>query len=115
MEEAEFGGVEGFGGVGWVAGLVNAFPAEAVELFRLARNGRTHEALALYRWFMPLLHLDVQVKLVQYIKLANQMTGEGAEHVRRPRLPLVGEERARIEAIIRQGIATRPGAARRAA
>lgn len=104
-----------FGGVGWVAGLVNAFPAEAVELFRLARDGKVREALALYRWFMPLLHLDVQVKLVQYIKLANQITGEGAEHVRRPRLPLVGEERARIEAIVRQAIATRPGTARRAA
>jgi 4-hydroxy-tetrahydrodipicolinate synthase len=96
------------GAVGWVSGMVNSFPQEAVRLFALARAGRIEEARALYRWFMPLLHLDVDKKLVQYIKLANQMTGMGAEWVRAPRLPLVGEERARVEAIVRRAIETRP-------
>jgi 4-hydroxy-tetrahydrodipicolinate synthase len=97
-----------FGAVGWVAGLVNAFPEESVRLFRLAREGKVEEALALYRWFMPLLHLDVDAKLVQYIKLANQMTGLGSEWVRSPRLPLEGEERARVEAIVRAAMEARP-------
>ena len=97
-----------FGAVGWVSGLANSFPREAVQLFKLAKAGRTEEALALYRWFMPLLHLDVAVKLVQYIKLANQMTGEGAEWVRAPRLTLVGEERQRIMKIVQTAIDTRP-------
>jgi len=97
-----------FGAVGWVSGLANSFPREAVQLFRLAKAGRVNEALELYRWFMPLLHLDVATKLVQYIKLANQMTGEGSEWVRAPRLTLEGEERARISAIIQQAIDTRP-------
>ena len=97
-----------FGAVGWVSGLVNAFPKEAVALCRLGREGRVEEALALYRWFMPLLHLDVDKKLVQFIKLANQITGEGSEWVRRPRLTLIGEERERVTAVIEQAIATRP-------
>ncbi len=97
-----------FGAVGWVAGLVNAFPREAVMLYRLAVEGRVEEALALYRWFMPLLHLDVDKKLVQFIKLANQIAGEGAEWVRRPRMPLVGEERERVAAIVETAIANRP-------
>jgi 4-hydroxy-tetrahydrodipicolinate synthase len=97
-----------FGAVGWVSGLANSFPAEAVRLFRAAEGGRVEEALALYRWFMPLLHLDTAVKLVQYIKLCNQMTGMGSEWVRAPRLPLVGEERARIEALVRHALETRP-------
>jgi 4-hydroxy-tetrahydrodipicolinate synthase len=97
-----------FGAVGWVSGLANAFPREAVQLFRLAKANRTAEALELYRWFMPLLHLDVATKLVQYIKLANQMTGEGSEWVRAPRLTLEGDERARIGAIIQRAIDTRP-------
>lgn len=97
-----------FGAVGWVSGLANAFPREAVELYRLATAGRTQEALALYRWFMPLLHLDTHVKLVQYIKLANKMTGEGAEWVRAPRLTLVGDERAHVEGIVRRAIENRP-------
>jgi 4-hydroxy-tetrahydrodipicolinate synthase len=97
-----------FGAVGWVSGLANSFPHEAVQLFRLARTGRLEEALALYRWFMPLLHLDVATKLVQYIKLVNQLTGEGREWVRAPRLPLVGEERAKITAIVQQALDTRP-------
>ncbi|GAB0114908.1 dihydrodipicolinate synthase family protein [Acidisoma sp. C75] len=97
-----------FGAVGWVAGLANCFPHEAVALYRLARAGRVAEALALYRWFMPLLHLDTAVKLVQYIKLGNHLTGYGAEHVRRPRMTLVGAERARIEAIYARAMETRP-------
>ncbi|MCG8595564.1 MAG: dihydrodipicolinate synthase family protein [Kiloniellales bacterium] len=97
-----------FGAAGWVAGLVNAFPREAVALYRLAKEGRVEEAVALYRWFMPLLHLDVDKKLVQFIKLANQIAGEGAEWVRRPRLPLVGDERERIAAIVETAIAGRP-------
>ncbi len=97
-----------FGAVGWVAGLVNAFPREAVMLYRLAVEGRVEEALALYRWFMPLLHLDVDKKLVQFIKLANQIAGEGAEWVRRPRMPLIGAERERVAAIVETAIANRP-------
>ncbi|RIA56864.1 dihydrodipicolinate synthase family protein [Dichotomicrobium thermohalophilum] len=97
-----------FGAVGWVAGMANCFPHESVRLFKLAEAGKLDEALALYRWFMPLLHLDTDVKLVQYIKLANQMTGYGSEYVRPPRLTLIGEERARVEAIVRRAIETRP-------
>ena len=97
-----------FGAVGWVAGMANCFPEESVRLFKLAEAGKLDEALALYRWFMPLLHLDTDVKLVQYIKLANQMTGYGVEHVRPPRLPLIGAERAKVEAIVRRAIETRP-------
>jgi 4-hydroxy-tetrahydrodipicolinate synthase len=97
-----------FGAVGWVSGLANSFPREAVQLYRLAKANRTAEALELYRWFMPLLHLDVATKLVQYIKLANQMTGEGAEWVRAPRLTLEGEERQRISGIIQHALDSRP-------
>lgn len=96
------------GAVGWVAGLVNAFPDESVRLFRLAREGRFEEARDLYRWFMPMLHLDTLPKLVQYIKLANAMTGMGAEWVRPPRLLLEGEERAWAENIIRTAMDARP-------
>ena len=97
-----------FGAVGWVSGLVNSFPKEAVALYQYAKAGQIDEALALYRWFMPLLHLDVDVKLVQYIKLSNQMTGEGSEWVRRPRMELVGEERAHVTQIIQTALDTRP-------
>lgn len=99
------------GAVGWVAGLVNAFPVESVRLFEAARDRRLDEALRLYRWFMPLLHLDTEKKLVQMIKLANQLCGTGREWVRPPRLPLVGEERARVEKLVRDALATRPLAA----
>jgi 4-hydroxy-tetrahydrodipicolinate synthase len=95
-------------GTGWVSGLVNAFPAENRLLWDLAAAGRWEEARAVYRWYTPVLHLDTHVKLVQYIKLAEQECGLGSETVRAPRLPLVGEERERIQAIIRQAIATRP-------
>lgn len=96
------------GSVGWVSGLVNAFPAENRLLWDLATAGKWEEALAVYRWYTPLLHLDTHVKLVQYIKLAVQECGYGSEKTRAPRLPLVGEERERILQIIREGIKTRP-------
>jgi 4-hydroxy-tetrahydrodipicolinate synthase len=93
---------------GWVAGLVNAFPEESVRLWDLAAAGRWAEARALYRWFTPLLHLDVHVKLVQYIKLAQAMAGLGTETTRAPRLALEGEERKRIAAIIQASLDARP-------
>ncbi len=96
------------GATGWVAGLVNAFPVESVRLYDLARAGRWEEARSLYRWFMPLLHLDCHVKLVQYIKLAQAMAGLGSETLRAPRLALEGEERQRIMAIIQAGLDARP-------
>jgi 1-pyrroline-4-hydroxy-2-carboxylate deaminase len=96
------------GAMGWVSGLVNAFPAENRLLWDLAIDGRWDEARGVYRWYTPLLHLDTHIKLVQYIKLAQQECGLGAEFVRAPRLPLVSEERERVLAIVRHGIATRP-------
>ena len=97
-----------FGAVGWVAGLANCFPRESVRLFELARDGDVDAALEMYRWFMPLLHLDVDVKLVQMIKLANQLTGEGMEWVRQPRLTLEGEERRDVTRIVEMAMASRP-------
>jgi 4-hydroxy-tetrahydrodipicolinate synthase len=96
------------GAVGWVAGLVNAFPEESRLLWDLATSGRYEEARQIYRWFTPLLHLDTHVKLVQYIKLAMSECGLGSETVRAPRLPLEGQERETVLAIIRRSIATRP-------
>ena len=96
------------GAEGWVAGLVNAFPAETVRIWDLARAGRLEEAREIYRWFAPMLHLDVDVKLVQYIKLAVQEVGLGRETVRAPRLEIQGSERERVLEIIRAGIANRP-------
>lgn len=96
------------GADGWVAGLVCAFPNETVAVYKLTKAGKISEALAIYRWFLPLLELDLHPKLVQYIKLAEQEAGIGSETVRAPRLPLVGEERDRILKIIREGIKNRP-------
>ena len=96
------------GAEGWVAGLVNAFPRETVAIWELATAGRVDEARAIYRWFAPLLHLDTDVKLVQYIKLAVAEVGLGSEAVRPPRLPLEGAERERVLEVIRQGITRRP-------
>ncbi len=96
------------GAEGWVSGLVNAFPAENRLLWDLAAAGRYGEALEVYRWYMPLLHLDTHPKLVQYIKLAVAEVGLGSEAVRPPRLPLIEAERSRILSIIRQAIANRP-------
>ncbi|WP_299891222.1 dihydrodipicolinate synthase family protein [uncultured Lacinutrix sp.] len=96
------------GADGWVAGLVCAFPAETVAIFNLAKSGRGEEAREIYRWFLPLLELDINSKLVQNIKLAEVATGIGTENVREPRLPLIGEERERVLAIIENGLKTRP-------
>ena len=96
------------GADGWVAGLVDAFPHETVAIFKLAKAGRIKEATDIYRWFMPLLELDIHPKLVQYIKLAATEAGIGSEYVRAPRLTLVGEERERVLGIIRNGISKRP-------
>jgi 1-pyrroline-4-hydroxy-2-carboxylate deaminase len=96
------------GADGLVAGLVDAFPAETVALYRLIKAGHYEEALKIYRWFLPLLELDIHPKLVQYIKLAATEMGISSEYVRAPRLPLIGEERERVLAIIKKGIATKP-------
>lgn len=96
------------GAVGWVAGLVLAFPKETVAIFRLMKEGRQAEALSIYRWFRPLLDLDVSTYLVQNIKLAEAMALGSTERVRAPRLPLEGEQRARAERIIRAAMETRP-------
>jgi 1-pyrroline-4-hydroxy-2-carboxylate deaminase len=96
------------GADGWVSGLTNAFPRESVAMYALARAGRYEEALAIYRWFMPLLHLDTIPTLVQCIKLAEQLVGRGSEMVRAPRLCLEGEEREWVERLVREAAASRP-------
>jgi 4-hydroxy-tetrahydrodipicolinate synthase len=96
------------GAKGWVAGLVCAFPEETMAIYALVKAGRISEALTIYRWFMPLLELDIHPKLVQYIKLAGQMSGYGTEWVRAPRLILQGEERDSITRVIQDAIDNRP-------
>jgi dihydrodipicolinate synthase/N-acetylneuraminate lyase len=96
------------GAHGWVAGLVDAFPDETVAIWRLVQEGKLEEARQIYRWFMPLLELDIHPKLVQYIKLAAQETGIGSAYVRAPRLELEGEEKERVLNTIRTAIANRP-------
>ena len=96
------------GAKGWVAGLVCAFPAETVAIYRLVKAGRIEEARDIYRWFLPLLHLDVSTKLVQNIKLAEVYTELGTEYVREPRLRLVGAERDRVKKVIEDVLACRP-------
>lgn len=96
------------GADGWVAGLVCAFPAETVAIYKLVKANRIEEAIAIYRWFMPLLELDINPQLVQNIKLAEVATGIGTEHVRAPRLPLQGKERERVLTIIKEGMKNRP-------
>lgn len=96
------------GACGWVAGLVDAFPEETVAIYRLIRDGQVDEARKIYRWFAPLLHLDVSKKLVQNIKLVESIVGVGTETVRPPRLALVGEERDQIVALVKQALASRP-------
>ena len=96
------------GAKGWVAGLVCAFPAETVVIYNLIQEGRIEEAREIYRWFMPLLELDIHPKLVQNIKLAEQETGLGTEYVRAPRLALQGEERESVLNIIHDALANRP-------
>ncbi len=96
------------GADGWVAGLVDAFPAETVAIYELQKAGRIKEAISIYRWFLPLLELDINPKLVQNIKLAEVATGIGTENVRPPRLPLEGEERKQVLKIIEDSLKTRP-------
>lgn len=96
------------GADGWIAGLVCAFPEETVAIYELQKAGRIQEALEIYRWFLPLLELDINPKLVQNIKLAEVATGIGTENVRAPRLILQGEERKHVLAIIAKGLRTRP-------
>jgi dihydrodipicolinate synthase/N-acetylneuraminate lyase len=101
---------EGFmlGAVGWVSGLTNAFPQESIQLVDAIRAGKLDRARAIYRWFMPLLHLDAEHDLVQSIKLAEQIMGRGSERVRPPRLPLAGERRRQVIAMVERAAATRP-------
>ncbi|MDR2276051.1 MAG: dihydrodipicolinate synthase family protein [Sphingobacterium sp.] len=96
------------GADGLVAGLVDAFPKETVAMYRLARQGEYKQALAIYRWFMPLLELDIHPKLVQYIKLAATAEGISTPYTRAPRLSLIGEEEQRVKQVIAGAIATRP-------
>ncbi len=96
------------GADGWIAGLVCAFPRETVAIYELQKAGRIQEALAIYRWFLPLLELDINSKLVQNIKLAEVATGIGTENVRAPRLPLIGEERENVLKVIEEGLKNRP-------
>lgn len=102
--------VEGIaaGATGWIAGLVNALPAESVRLFAECRESGPKRVETLYRWFLPLLRLDTVPKFVQLIKLVQQEVGMGSERVRPPRLELVGEERDRALAVIREALSTRP-------
>jgi len=96
------------GAVGWVAGLVNAFPAESVELFNLARAGKHDEAFALYRWFLPLLRMDTVPKFVQLIKWVQGETGSGSATVRAPRLEISGDDLAEAQAVLKTALANRP-------
>lgn len=96
------------GADGWVAGLVDAFPAETVAIYKLVKAGKIEEAAKIYRWFMPVLELDLHPKLVQYIKLAAMQTGIGSEYVRAPRLQLEGTERQNVLQTIDEAISNRP-------
>jgi dihydrodipicolinate synthase/N-acetylneuraminate lyase len=96
------------GAVGWVSGMSNIFPREGETLFRLAKAGRYEEAMAIYDWYMPLLHLDARTDLVQAIKLCEKIAGRGTDLCRPPRLGLDAAETAEIEAIMKKALATRP-------
>ena len=96
------------GADGLVAGLVDAFPRETVVMYNLVKAGEYKKAVEIYRWFMPLLELDIHPKLVQYIKLAATAEGISTPYTRAPRLPLIGEEEQRVKKIIADSIATRP-------
>jgi 4-hydroxy-tetrahydrodipicolinate synthase len=110
VDDAIVEGVEA-GATGWVAGLVNAFPAESAMLFRHAAEGRKKEALSLYRWFLPLLRMDTVPKFVQLIKLAQEKAGHGSARVRPPRLALEGDELASALAILDRALESRPARA----
>ena len=96
------------GARGWISGLTNAFPQESLALWDAIRGGDIAQALSIYRWFMPLLHLDADHDLVQSIKLAESIMGRGSEHVRMPRLPLEGRRRADVTDMVERAAATRP-------
>ena len=96
------------GAKGWVSGLSNAFPAQSLELYAAIQTGDLERARTIYRWFMPLLHLDAEHDLVQSIKLAEQIMGRGSERVRPPRLPLAGARRAAVSAMVERARDTRP-------
>lgn len=96
------------GADGWVAGLVDAFPRETVAIYRLVKAGRYEEALKIYRWFLPVLELDIHPKLVQYIKLAAEQTGIGTRHVRAPRQVPQGKELAHVMEVLSKALAVRP-------
>jgi 4-hydroxy-tetrahydrodipicolinate synthase len=98
------------GAVGWIAGLVNAFPRESVELFELAREGDTAAAFELYKWFLPLLRLDTVPKFVQLIKYVQELAGMGSERVRPPRLELSAEEKEMVRGLVEQALSQRPSA-----
>jgi 4-hydroxy-tetrahydrodipicolinate synthase len=103
------------GATGWVSGLSSAFPEESIALVAAVRDKNLDRALEIYRWFMPLLHLDAEHDLVQSIKLAEQIMGRGSERVRMPRLPLSGERRRDVTEMVARAAATRPIGARRTA
>ena len=96
------------GADGWIAGLVCAFPQETVAIYKLKIQGKIKEAVQIYRWFLPLLELDINPKLVQNIKLAESLLGIGSEYVRLPRQPLIGKEREYVLNVINTGIKNRP-------
>lgn len=96
------------GAVGWVSGLTNAFPAESIALWEAVERGDLETARAIYRWFMPLLHLDAEHDLVQSIKLAEQVMGRGSERVRMPRMPLTGARRKAVIEMVETARDTRP-------
>lgn len=99
------------GAKGWVAGLVAAFPRETLAIWKHATSGHVDEARRLYRWFHPLLDLDVSTKLVQNIKLVEAIVLNSNDRCRPPRMPLEGEERARVEKVVRYALASRAGIA----
>ena len=110
-----FGGIDdvivesvAMGAVGWVSGMSNAFPREGETLFRLAKAGRYAEAMPLYEWFMPLLHLDARPDLVQCIKLCEHIMGRGTALTRPPRLALLPHEKAEVEAMMAKALKNRP-------
>lgn len=107
LDDIAFEGLT-LGARGWVSGLTNAFPAESLRLYEALRKGDLQAALRIYRWFMPLLHLDSEHDLVQSIKLAEQVMGRGSERVRPPRLPLSGERRAAVMAMVETASASLP-------
>lgn len=107
LDDVAFEGLV-LGARGWVSGLTNAFPRESLALFEALRSGDLDRARRIYRWFMPLLHLDAEHDLVQSIKLAEQMAGRGSERVRPPRLPLVGERRSSVIEMVERALSSSP-------